>query len=371
MSLHIRSWSEEEFAEAREPWQELLAESDADPLFMSWDWQWRWWAHHRRSLKAELRVLGAYTDGGRLLAIAPFYSRVVRSVRLLPVRRLELLGSAWRTNGAVFSEYLDLIVARDTRAEVVAEAAAWISQRLEWDDLVISYSKAQSAASSLVGEHLAAVAHARQVDDSVAYSAILPNTFPEYVDALSSNTRRKVLNQRAKLRSPEVVAAGAGDIEKFLDLLLRFNASRWQSRSGTAHDGFRRFHNDFAACMARTGALRLTMLREEGRPVSMMYNVRVAGAEYYLQSGFDPDMARGRSPGYLHFGYALEGACADGVEKFDMLCGRGRHREYKPDLATEQVNLACYQAIRAPLLRLLYSSRDRLRSGVVDSRTTS
>jgi CelD/BcsL family acetyltransferase involved in cellulose biosynthesis len=92
-----------------------------------------------------------------------------------------------------------------------------------------------------------------------------------------------------------------------------------------------------------------------------MLNLRVAGTEYYLQSGFDPSFARGISPGYLHLGYAIEAACRDGLKRFDFLAGRGLHRDYKRDFASVSAPLQTLHLVRKPVLRLLFRVFDRLR----------
>src|SRR5690348_1821856 len=54
--LLARTWTSAEFETSKGAWDQLLALSDADPLFMSWDWQWRWWKHHAYYLDATLHL---------------------------------------------------------------------------------------------------------------------------------------------------------------------------------------------------------------------------------------------------------------------------------------------------------------------------
>ena len=112
--------------------------------------------------------------------------------------------------------------------------------------------------------------------------------------------------------------------------------------------------------MERSGRLRLTRLATRHGVLSVMYNVRVGATLYYLQSGFDPARSHGLSPGYLHFGYAIEAACSEGAERFDLLAGSGRHRDYKRDLLTESVPVVTYHLARRPLSRALYAIHETL-----------
>lgn len=347
--LQICSWNDAQFAASRDAWQRLLASSDADPLFMSWDWQWRWWRHHVEYLGASLHVSALYA-AGELVGIAPFYSRKVRLAGRLRLWRMELLGQAWRDGDSVFSEYLDLIAARGYEPAVIECVAQWLRAERHWDDLALTCVKTTSLASRLARERLTRFAYVRSVDPMIAYSTNLPGTFTKYTQALSSGARRKLLNQRSKLREPMIVAAGPNEIDGFMQTLRAFEAARWGSKS----DRLYRFNHDFALYQASAGGLRLTKLVAEGRTLSVMYNVRIGDTEYYLQSAFDPQASRGLSTGYLHFGYRIESACLEGVTCFDFLAGRGRNRDYKHDLLTTGSPLVSCHIIRANWLRALH-----------------
>ncbi len=81
---------------------------------------------------------------------------------------------------------------------------------------------------------------------------------------------------------------------------------------------------------------------------------------YFLQSGFNAAAARGVSPGYLHFGYAIEAACQENADRFDFLAGPGRHRDYKRDFAAEPVTVVTYHLVRGGLTARLYAVYETL-----------
>ena len=355
----IRAWSEAEFASSRAAWQALLEKSDADPLFMSWDWQWRWWQGHASALSAQLYLVATYGPDGALIGLAPFYLHVVKSRALLSSRRLELIGIAWRNDGPAFSEYLDLVAARGSEDAVIESVANWLRLQDFWQDLTFAGIRENSHAARLARDHLRPMAYVRDADPMVAYRATLPAAFSTYVESLGSSTRRRLFSQRRKLSEVTLSYANADEVGEYLELLWRFKAGRWSARHEP--EGVRRFHIEFATEMARTSRLYLTRLSSRNKTLSVMYNVRMGDTEYYLQSGFDVEGASGISFGYLHFGYAIEKACEDGVAHFDFLGGQGLNRDYKRDLATEPTQLVCYHAIRAPLLRALHTAYDSVR----------
>lgn len=357
-SLRLRRWSEDEFASARELWNGVLAASQADPLFMSWDWQWRWWVQHRELLQADLVLFGMYTPNDELVGIVPLYAQRVRHKGCLRARRLQIIGSAWRDDRPAFSEYLDVIAMRQYADAILDTLHGWFASDQSWDELLLSHVLTGSVAARLAEGRLGRFTFVRRVDPLVAHRIALPRRFDDYVARLASGTRRRLYNQRSKVRL-ELTMAGPQEIEDELDKLRSWKANRWEQRA-THAQAFRSFHLEFAAAMARLGRLRLSRLMIDGRAASLLYNVRVGATEYYLESAFDPEVAAGLTPGYLHFGYAIEQCCRDGLDYFDLLGGEGRHRAYKRDLCTEERGMFCYQILRAPLLRTVYAAHHAL-----------
>lgn len=355
-TLHVRAWSREEFFAGRERWQALLARSQADPLFMSWDWLSGWWRHHEAPLRAELCVLGVHSDDGELQGIAPFYRHTCRHRGLFRARRLELLGNAWRDDAAIYSEYLDLLADTGMRAAVCEALREWLRASGEWDELVLANLRPGSVAAQLA-RACAGFAYPRAVDATTGWSVTLPASFEEFAAGLSSNTRRKTLHQRTKLTDATCVTVGAGEYAASLARLEALVESRW----GRAQAAQLRaqFHAEVAARLG--DGVRLTELRSGTECVSVLLNVRAGKTEYYLLSGFDARFAQGVSPGYLHLGYAIEAACGMGVRHFDFLAGRGLHRDYKADFGAQATPLQSVHLVRMPSLRVLFRLADRLR----------
>ncbi len=252
---------------------ELVARSDADPLFMSWDWQWRWWTHHAEVLNATLSLIAVYGQD-RLLGLAPFYSRAVVIRHLLHARRLELIGTAWRDPRASFSEYLDIIADRGHRGEVVAAIGQWLAAQPAWDDLALCCSRRGSVASQLVAEQLEQWTHVREVDPLVGRCVHLPAAFEHYVQALTPGVRRKLFNHRRKLAEPRLEYATAEDLADSFGTLWSLSSLRW-GVSPPAH--VQKFQIDIATELARRGELRLTRLSAANGIRSVLYNVRKSG----------------------------------------------------------------------------------------------
>jgi CelD/BcsL family acetyltransferase involved in cellulose biosynthesis len=359
-ALRVTRWTDEEFLARRAEWQSLLGVSDVDPLFMSWDWISTWWRHHREALQAQLCVLAVYQPNGELAGIAPFHAHRATHRGMLSARRLELLGNAWRNPAVVFSEYLDLIADARFRDDVCEAVGSWLRENSTWDELVLCNLRDDSVAARLGGS-LSGAAYLRPVESMLGWSIALPQSFDSFVTRLSSNTRRKVVHQREKLVGATFVVIGAVDRAAALERLDNFVAGRFGAPAPGDSRTRARFHAEIVENWADAGEVHITELRAAGKCVSVMFNVRRGGTEYYLQSGFDASHARGLSPGLLHLGYAIEAACRDGIRDFDFLAGRGLHRDYKRDFAAHSVPLETLHIVRKPALRTFFRVIDRLR----------
>jgi len=213
-------------------------------------------------------------------------------------------------------------------------------------------------AAQLAGE-LAGEVYLRPVESMTGWSIALPDSFAAFAAGLSSNTRRKALHQRDKLADSGCLPVEPGQRGAALAKLEEFVARRWNRGSPAAARA--RFHADVVEKLGDE-IVRLSELRAGATAISVMLNLRVAGTEYYLQSGFDADHARGISPGYLHMGHAIEAACRDGLRRFDLLAGPGLHRDYKRDFGAQATPLQSLQLVRKPLLRALFRIVDGLRA---------
>ncbi|HEU5058219.1 MAG TPA: hypothetical protein VFU21_16920, partial [Kofleriaceae bacterium] len=108
-------------------WAELARRAGGS-LFRGPEWLLPWWQEYHRVLGAELRVDIA-TDGGRLVAVAPFYARVGKRRPGLKLKEIRLLGDAGPRPPA-----LDLLVEPGYEEEVGAQLAERLAAGAEdWD----------------------------------------------------------------------------------------------------------------------------------------------------------------------------------------------------------------------------------------------
>lgn len=353
-ALEIREWSGAEWHANESAWSRLLADARMDALFLSWEWLTLWWRFFGSPDGRGLHVLAAYRRG-ELVGLAPVYGRRVAR-RLIPMRSLQFIGTSWRDERALISEYLDVIAKPAERAIIRAAFFEHLLARHSWSELVVNYTNvAPEWAAMLADSPFAARCYARTVDTSTSYQADLGAGFDSYLRGLGQSTRRSVWHLRrrlAALGSVQLTRVVAGEIEAAFAHLNRLHRARW----GTpAFAGNRlRFHRALAENLARRGELAMSLLRVGDAVVSVLYDIRKGACQYNIKMGFDPAIERGFSLGLIHFGYALELAAQNGVTTYDFLAGPGRRTDFKQHLGRSRRELATVQLLKGPMLRRIF-----------------
>jgi CelD/BcsL family acetyltransferase involved in cellulose biosynthesis len=308
----------------RTEWDGLLADSDADCVFLTWEWLAAWWRHLAPG--RWLHVL-AVRRGRDLLAIAPLVLRRRGLARLLTLPSLEFLGA-----GSVGSDYLDVILRRGHEETALAALAGTLEQGDCVLDLGWCHRKA-SAVRALAG-HLSE----RGWEPIEARTEICPfirlarKTWETYLESLGTRHR---YNYRRRLRHLETrfdvrfERAGTEEERRMaFGTLLDLHERRWSARGGsTAFDrqGLVAFHEDFTRQALERGWLRLFVLRLDGRPAAALYGLRYKRVFYFYQSGFDPGLDR-ESVGMVTMGLAIRSALEEGAAEYDMLHGAERYK---------------------------------------------
>jgi CelD/BcsL family acetyltransferase involved in cellulose biosynthesis len=326
-----------QFTALREEWNELLADSDGDGLFLSWEWMHCWWRHLAEERR--LRLITVRRDG-HLIALAPLARRGRRWRRLFPFPALEFLGA-----GEAGSDHLDVVVRRGYAAEALpalAEAVADTGLMLELSRLK---DDAQAAALARVcggrgwtAEHAAV--------DVCPYIDLTGLDWPGFLAGLGTAHR---YNLRRRLRGLEKHwtvsferAADEGQRAAALAELIALHQHRWRRRGepGAFHSAaLRAFHGELSRITLERGWLRLYRLKLDGRTVAAIYGFLYHGTFYFYQSGFDAEFQR-HSVGLAIMALAIRSAIEEGAHTYDFLCGNEAYKS----LWTER---------RRPLRRLM------------------
>jgi hypothetical protein len=361
--LTVKSITEADFNAMSTQWRACLSRSEAHPLFMGWPWLFSWWETWGRTLGLDLVLLGVYDEQNELVGIGPFCRGELVTPLGFRVRRLYLMGNAWRIAPTVRTEYCGLIVNRD-RAEQVWNVLIGAVSELHWDECVIG-DMLQTESHRMMEEFDQSVLQLSKVvrmkDEGVLLN--VRGSFREWLNSLGPNTRLKVYNRRDYLDKRGTLEFSPWRHDKFEDfiaVLNHFHDLRWGKPA--FDDDAVLFHTRFKSRIIDCGGqVKCSQMKFDGERISVLYDVIVGDKRFNLQSGYVEDFDRRVSLGAMHLGFAIEDSFNDpDISHYDLLAGGGKHCYYKSHFHGEKVEFQTVQFVRRPMLKGLYYLQKRV-----------
>lgn len=290
-------------------WDDLVADSRVATPFHGRLWQETWWRHLGR--RSEPRFLVAW-EGKDLVGL---YS-TMRSTG--PWRSLRSLGIGP-------SDYLHPLV-RDGY-EAIAKELVYLAQTQSDVDLVDLHQIRED-------EEFTREAIGTRVLQATCLQMDLPASFDTYVGGLSRSLRSDIRRgQRMRERGEiQIVSAGPGETDRFLDAFFELHRRRWRSRSlpGAFLGRLVPFQREWCARAIAQGGLHLDLLLLDGTPIGGYFGFSRGDRAYYYQAGMDPAYSR-ISPGTLLLANGIKRAIDEGRTLFDLMRGDEPYkRRWKP-----------------------------------------
>jgi CelD/BcsL family acetyltransferase involved in cellulose biosynthesis len=320
-----------------------VAEAPAEPFHLSAAWARCWGEAY-----PEGRPLTFNLGGGAHLRMTQQRSR-------LGPLRVSLLASPTNLQTCYFDlggdvpapEALDMLPTR-----LLQTGAAQV--RIDW---LLEDSQLLAAASAWSQRHLALIqpfALSPLADcrgDFEAYLARGGSSVAKYW----KSCRRHILNGPLNF---SIVTSGV-ELEALLDEMFALEAAGWKGQEGSAilsvpADAI--FYRSLALAAAEAGALRIAVLREEGRLIAFEYCVVGGSTVFAMKVGYDENRRR-LQPGHLAALMNIRDACADPeLEWYDMLGNSMRLAAYKQRFATDYRTVSRIRLFaRTPLGMCLYA----------------
>lgn len=330
---------EASFARLAPEWTALLAESDANCLFLTWEWAFTWWKHLGAGCKLHIVLV---RRGGELMAIAPWVLRHGSFHELPPVPAFQFLGS-----GVAGSDYLDLIIRRGYEVQAVKILSECLID--SGRALAFMRMRADGPAATLVDrmrQHRWRVWQGPQ--ETCPFVSLRGQTFETYLASLGSEHRyafrRKLTRIERRFAARFDLTGSEVDRTKSLADLFALHDSRWHTRGDAgafSTPALRAFHDELSRVALAAGWLRLWVLRLDGKPAAAVYGFLYRRTFYFYQSGFDPDFSR-ESVGLVTLGVAVRGAMEEGIDELDLLHGTERYKSHWASAARELLRFELY-----------------------------
>jgi CelD/BcsL family acetyltransferase involved in cellulose biosynthesis len=309
------------FLSLQREWNPLLLRSPANTIFLAWEWQKAWWDCFGQSWELCLLEL---RDGDDLVGLAPLYTLEAPS----GLRSLQFVG------GVEVSDYLDLIVARDSEESVYETFWGILADEraVEWDVLDLH----NVPATSPTLERLTALVGAGgsfEVTNSVEEVCPvihLPATWEEYISSLNKKQRHEVRRKLRKAsREAEVqwyYAEDSTSLEAEVDDFISLHRKSAAAKEDFMDERMRDFFQRVARDTFQRGWLRLAFLVFDGVKAASMLCFEYDGKFLVYNSGYDPELYPSLSSGIVLLSYCIRDAIDRGLGVFDFLRGE---EEYK------------------------------------------
>ncbi len=296
LSLSLLSTADA-FKAIHQEWNELLATSKANTIFLTWEWTHTWWEVYGHA--HQLLLLKIQDEKGTCVGLAPF-KIARRHILGIPYRQVEFMGSCEKTH----PDYLDLIVAPGYHSAVTD--AVWnylIAHKNLWDTIYCSDIPSTSETHPRLN-HLAQqagfVTHLKQ--PTLCPYLPITTSWEEYLKSLSSNQRYNTQRKEKRITklypmNLEEVYAGT-DITVALEELFDLHKTIWNTKGEEGafhtHPLNKTFHCKIAETFSALGWIVIYSLKIDGKTAAILYAYRYNHKIFYYQMG--------RSPAWAEYG---------------------------------------------------------------------
>ncbi len=355
----------DEWASLQQEWNEVLASSRSNTIFLTWEWLYEWWRSYGGG--RSLRILLLREDDGRLAAIAPLMNDTIRTRPFGQFRAIRFVG-----DGTFDSDYLDLICRPGSEPEVVGAVLERLDTSTEWDVLVLNDIPTDSPNLGPIADECRRRGYRVSRTPVPCACTVLPATWDAFLPRLKPRFRTKV---RSLLRAaggeegrePLEYCRSEADLDAWLETLFDLHTRRWRSigQPGVFGDPRKReFYRRLGRRFLERGWLRFSRLRTDDRPVAMQFCFEYDNRTFLLQEGFDPDEVH-RNAGHTLRALVFADNIRRGVAAYDFLGGVSEHKLLWGAAVKESVRLTIVRpTLRGRRYRLMTNGVERLKESV-------
>jgi len=347
-TLTLQLVTEEQFASLNPAWQQLLAQSGADSLFLSWHWAHSWWSSFRQP-SDELNLITATNKEGEMVALAPLYSAKVSTRTGLNYRSLQFIGTRYKGSSGYRSECLEFLI-NPNYPNAAEQLVGYIRQHCRYHLLYLSDLMLSSSTAAACHRFFPSI-----YPDSVNQTYAIDTTaeFDSYLKQLGKNTRLRGYNRRtllANLGHFSIEQNTHADIEHVFSTLSRYHERRWTSDLNSAK------HQRFMTLLTKSNHIAFsgsTLYLDENAIATSLD--LIAGMRCYnIQLGFNDSISKKISLGLITLFYCIERCFASDLQHYDLLTGTGKKADYKPRMSVADRQFQTLVIPVSTVLRLLF-----------------
>ena len=352
----------DKFLDFRRQWDDLLARSGNECVFLTWEWTKTWLDVFGDGKQVHI-VLG-YSPDNILVAMAPMMVRKVSRFGV-SLNRLEFLGSGHE----VTPDHLGLVTLDAYKQRFEFEFFRYLERVVLWDvallrDMREDTGFIERAAGYLDGSYTWALRA-----NGVCPYIELPRSWDEYLATLSPNNRYNIGRKERAIskKSPACFELwkDGGTLSQGMRALQELHRQRMsdKKRDGASlEEDFWCFHQRIAHEFHEKGWLLLGVLRMNGRIVACQYAFHYKDRVFFYQSGIDRSFNK-YSPGLLSTAHMIRESINAGAVEYDFLRGSEAYKFHWAKAQRKNTEIIIWNnTFKAMLHRTLFFSKKWIRT---------
>jgi len=306
----------EQFDKLKEVWRELLAESDVDHVFLTFEWLRTWWRIYGKDNRLYILMV---IETGETIGIAPLMLTGERGRRVL------------RFIGHPNADYADFI-APDKKRVVESVLAYLRSHRGDWSRVELDQIPEQSGSLDIIRDFLRTGGQPGRLKPiEVCMSFTYEGTDEQRKDFRAKRTKamNNYMNFFIKRNGLTLDKLDdAASIRKYLPRFYHCHILRWQQKqlpSKFRDRQNRRFYENLVDRLAPSGMVSLLVLKHGQQPLAYLFAYNYKKTVYLYTITHEAFFGR-KSLGIILFNMLTERYVCDGFDQVDFARGAGTHK---------------------------------------------
>jgi CelD/BcsL family acetyltransferase involved in cellulose biosynthesis len=337
----------------KEEWEALHELSQNPCVFLSWEWIAACWKYEYESGSADLRLLQARDEQGRLVGIAPLM-RITR--RIAGVFSWRILKFIALPDG---SDHADFIIEAGQETAVTRAFLDWLMQNRDWSEMLLEGLASDSPIIPVLRESELKTIQLQTLECPVL---IIDRDWDSHFASLSKNKRQVQRRHWRKLDRdfPDQwawrIVEDPEDVRQVMEELFTLHSAQWRARGlpGSFGDEIsRRMHHELAQRFLQRGWLRLYQVTIEDKTVGVFYSYWYLNRAYYFSSGVDLAYSQ-YNIGHILNEISLRQAFENGMKEYDFLWGLQSYKLQWGPAIREDLVLSC--PVNSPALTVYRQS---------------
>lgn len=290
-------------------WNEILASSQTNSIFQTYQWNRSWWRTYGRNVEPRSITV---SHGLTCLGVASL--ALHRSSR----------DSVLRFAGDGRSDYCDFMTPRD-RPDVLERMCEALRAEESWNILELSNVPAHSATvAAIQGWSDAAGYHSIVHPQFTCPTLVIEGREKEATAIVNKASLRRKTNSVSRLGRLETRdLTGSADVLPLLDGLFAQHVKRWDATATPSlfvNQTPRDFYRELTHSLDGTGWLLFSLVMLDGDPIAMHYGFDYDGTVSWYKPSFDVAYAA-HSPGLIMVRHLIQHALAKRRRELDFTIG--------------------------------------------------